>query len=85
MPFNRDTASKAGKKSKRGNAVIKSELKIKLGQIFNDTLDSIAIDELTMSEKIKLLQISINYVLSKEIQNDINEEENIKSIVFMPA
>ena len=85
MPFNRNTGSLAGKKSKRGNGVINKELKIKLGEIFNETLDSINVEELTTTEKIKLIQVTINYIMAKENTNESNNINDVKSIVFMPA
>ena len=41
MPFTKETASRAGKKSKRGKDVLDSELKEKLKLRFLDILESI--------------------------------------------
>ena len=60
MPFTKETASRAGKKSKRGKDVLDSELKEKLKLRFLDILESIDKKELTSTQKLMLS----NYVLS---------------------
>ena len=65
MPFTKETASRAGKKSKRGKDVLDSELKEKLKLRFLDILESIDKKELTSTEKLKYLQLSINYIIPK--------------------
>ena len=70
MPFTKETASKAGKKSKRGKDVLDSELKEKLKLRFLNILESIDKKELTSTEKLKYLQLSINYILPKGISEN---------------
>ena len=85
MPFTKETASRAGKKSKRGKDVLDSELKEKLKLRFLDILESIDKKELTSTEKLKFLQLSINYILPKISENHLEAQQSIKSILFMPA
>ncbi len=85
MPFTRKTASLAGKKSKRGKNILDSELKETLKSSFLEILKSIDKKELTSTEKLKYLQLSINYLLPKVIDNNKVQEQEIKSILFMPA
>ena len=68
MPFNRQSASKAGRSSKRGKSVLTKEIKEVLGKNFIKILDTLKIEELTTTEKIKLLQLSINYIIPKAIE-----------------
>ena len=85
MPFTKETASRAGKKSKRGKNVLDSELKEKLKLRFLDTLESIDKKELTSTEKLKFLQLSINYIIPKAQEKKIVGQQPIQSIMWLPA
>ncbi len=85
MPFTRQTAQLAGKKSKRGKNVLDYDLKQNLKINFLEILKSIDKRELTSTEKLKFLQISINYILPKISENHLEAQQSIKSILFMPA
>jgi len=85
MPFNRQSASKAGRSSKRGKSVLTKEIKEVLGQNFIKILDTIKIEELTTTEKIKLLQLSINYIIPKALEKNVEVQQPIQSIMWMPA
>ena len=85
MPFTKETASRAGKKSKRGKDVLDSELKEKLKLRFLDILESIDKKELTSTEKLKYLQLSINYILPKTKEKYSQEIHPIQSIMWLPA
>ena len=50
MPFNRQSASKAGRSSKRGKSVLTKEIKEVLGQNFINILDTLKIEELTTTD-----------------------------------
>ena len=68
MSFNSETARLAGKKSKRGPAkVLPPTIKEKLKILYEDTLDYLIInqEELSPSERIKLLTHISNYILPK--------------------
>ena len=54
MPFNSDTAREAGKKSKRGKARLGQELKERLEQLSNELIESIKIEELSGSDRVRL-------------------------------
>ena len=85
MPFTKETASRAGKKSKRGKDVLDSELKEKLKLRFLDILESIDKKELTSTEKLKFLQLSINYIIPKAQEKKIVGQQPIQSIMWLPA
>ena len=85
MPFNRQSASIAGKSSRRGKAEVTKEIKKNLGRAFQDILNSIIIEELTTTEKIKFLQLSINYIIPKALEKNIEVQQPIQSIMWMPA
>ena len=85
MPFTKETASRAGKKSKRGKNVLDSELKEKLKLRFLEILDSIDKKELTSTEKLKFLQLSINYIIPKAQEKKIVGQQPIQSIMWLPA
>jgi hypothetical protein len=85
MPFTRQTASIAGKKSKRGKNVLDYDLKENLKINFYEILKSLDKKNLTSTEKLKFIQLSINYILPKISENKFETQESIKSILFMPA
>ena len=85
MPFNRQSASIAGKSSKRGKAEVTKEIKKNLGRTFQEILNSIKIEELTTTEKIKLLQLSINYIIPKALEKNVKVHQPIQSIMWTPA
>ena len=85
MPFTRETASKAGKKSKRSKNILDSELKENLKLRFLDILESINKNELTSTEKLKYLQLSINYIIPKAQEKRSLEQQSIQSIMWLPA
>ena len=85
MPFTKETASRAGKKSKRGKDVLDSELKENLKLRFLDILESIDKKELTSTEKLKYLQLSINYIIPKAMDKKIDDQQPIRSIMWLPA
>ena len=85
MPFTRETASRAGKKSKRGKNVLDSDLKENLKINFLEILESIDKKELTPTEKLKFLQLSINYIIPKAQEKKIVGQQPIQSIMWLPA
>ena len=56
-----------------------------MGRTFQEILESIKIEELTTTEKIKFLQISINYIIPKALEKQIEVQHPIQSIMWMPA
>jgi ATP-dependent Lon protease len=55
---------------------ITAEIKQKLSQVIMDAMSSIDIDSMTQNEKLKLIQIGLQYVIPrlKQVEN-IEEEE----------
>ena len=68
MSFTPETAKAAGKKSKRGPAkILPPSTKEKLNILYEGLLDDLIVNqnELSNSEKIKLIQIISNYIVPK--------------------
>ena len=65
MPFNSDTEREAGKKSKRGKARLGQKLRERLEQLSNELIESIKIEELSSSDRVRLLGIVCSYILPK--------------------
>ena len=68
MPFNTETAKAAGKKSKRGpSKILGPNVKEKIAILYESVLDHLIVhqQELSMSERVKLLQSLSNYILAK--------------------
>ena len=67
MPFNSHTASIAGKKSKRRKSKLTPTVEDKLDLLVSENLYYLLghLDELTNSERIKLTQMTLNYIVPK--------------------
>ena len=68
MPFNKQTAREAGKKSKRGpSRKLEPNIKDKMELLYEEMLDHLLMHqkELSMSDRVKLVQSLSNYLLPK--------------------
>ena len=68
MPFNKETARVAGKKSKRGpSKKLEPNIKDKMELLYEEILDHLLMHqkELSMSDRVKLVQSRSNYLLPK--------------------
>ena len=68
MPFNKETAREAGKKSKRGpSKKLEPNIKDKMELLYEEILDHLLMHqkELSMSDRVKLVQSLSNYLLPK--------------------
>ena len=79
MSFTPETAKAAGKKSKRGPAkMLPPNTKEKLNILYEGLLDDLIINQndLSNSEKIKLVQIISNYIVpkTKPVRDEITLE-----------
>ena len=75
MGFNSETASEAGKKSRRGKAKHSSELREKLSDLTNDLIDTIDVSSLSQSERIALLRILATYTIPKLKHEQLEQVE----------
>ena len=64
MPFNSHTVRLAGKKSKQGKSKLSPNIQDKLDLLVSENIDCLlgSLDELTNSEKIKLVQILLTFL-----------------------
>jgi len=68
MPFNPETAKAAGQKSKRGpSKLLDPNIKEKMEILYEGVLDHLIMhqEDLSMSDRVKLLQSLSNYILPK--------------------
>ena len=80
MPFNPETAKVAGQKSKRGpSKVLDPNIKEKMEILYEGVLDHLIMhqEDLSMSDRVKLLQSLSNYILpkTKPVRDDITIEK----------
>ena len=80
MSFTPETAKAAGKKSKRGPAkMLPPSTKEKLNILYEGLLDDLIVNQndLSNSEKIKLVQIISNYIVpkTKPVRDEITLEK----------
>ena len=69
---------KTGGRKKGTPNKISSQVKEKLSQIIDETIDSLDISQMRPSEKIKLIQIGLQYIIPK---SHIEEQEEQKFTV----
>jgi hypothetical protein len=68
MPFNNETAREAGRKSKRGpSKKLDPNIREKMEPLYEEVLDHLLMHqkELSMSDRVKLVQSLSNYLLPK--------------------
>jgi hypothetical protein len=80
MPFNKETARVAGKKSKRGKAKkLDPTIKEKMEILYESVLDHLIVhqSELSNSDRVRLVQSLSNYLLpkTKSVRDDLTLEK----------
>ena len=80
MPFNPKTAKVAGQKSRRGpSKLLDPNIKEKMEILYEGVLDHLIMhqEDLSMSDRVKLLQSLSNYILpkTKPVRDDITIEK----------
>ena len=68
---------KTGGRKKGTPNKISSQIKEKLSQVIDETIDSLDISLMRPSEKIKLIQIGLQYIIPKPQIEEQQEEQNI--------
>ena len=82
MPFNPETAKVAGQKSKRGpSKFLDPNIKEKLEILYEGVLDHLIMhqEDLSMSDRVKLLQSLSNYILPKT--KSVRDEFTIQKLI----
>ena len=82
MPFNPETAKVAGQKSKRGpSKLLDPNIKEKMEILYEGVLDHLIMhqDDLSMSDRVKLLQSLSNYLLPKT--KSVRDEFTIQKLI----
>ena len=82
MPFNPETAKAAGQKSKRGpSRLLDPNIKEKMEILYEGVLDHLIMhqEDLSMSDRVKLLQSLSNYILPKT--KPIRDEFTIDKLI----
>ena len=75
MGFTSETATEAGRRSKRGKAKHSTELRAKLSDLTDELIDTIDIESLSQSELIALLRILATYTIPKLKHEQVDENE----------
>lgn len=82
MPFNPETAKAAGQKSKRGpSKFLDPNIKEKMEILYEGVLDHLIMhqEDLSMSDRVKLLQSLSNYILPKT--KSVRDEFTIQKLI----
>lgn len=84
MTFNKESGSKAGKKSKRGPAK-EVPVKTKMILLFEDLIEDLIRNKerLSIQQKIRVVQMLSNYIVpkTKSVEDDITSENKKEIIV----
>jgi len=77
--------NKYGSLSKRGKSKFSKEIKERLSQVIMDAMATIDIDSMTQNERLKLIQIGLQYVVprlkhTEEIKEEFPTEFQIEII-----
>ena len=75
MGFTSETATEAGRRSKRGKAKHSSELRAKLSELTDELIDTIDTESLSQSERIALLRILVAYTIPRLKHEQADEKE----------
>ena len=82
MPFNPETEKAAGQKSKRGpSKLLDPNIKEKMEILYEGVLDHLIMhqEDLSMSDRVKLLQSLSNYILPKT--KSVRDEFTIQKLI----
>jgi hypothetical protein len=87
MPFNPESAKKAGSKSKRG-PVKPPPVKTKMVQLFEDLISDLLKnkDKLSIQQKIRIVQLLSNYIVPKTksvIDDETLDKDKINQITIV--
>jgi hypothetical protein len=87
MPFNPESASKAGTKSKRG-PIKPPPVKTKMVQLFEDLIADLLKnkDKLTIQQKIRIVQLLSNYIVPKTksvVDDETLDKDKINQITIV--
>ena len=77
MGFTSETATEAGRRSKRGKAKHSTELRAKLSDLTDQLIDTIDVERLSQSESIALLRILATYTIPR-LKNEQLEQVETK-------
>jgi len=81
MPFTKESARAAGKKSRRGTSQkLDPSLKEKMQLLYEDVLDHLILHqhEISMSDRVKLIQSLSNYIIPKT--KPVRDEETLEKL-----
>ena len=67
--------NKYGSLSKRGKSKYSEEIKERLSQVIMDAMSTIDIDSMTQNERLKLIQIGLQYVVPRLKHTEETKEE----------
>lgn len=84
MPFTKESARAAGKKSRRGpSQKLDPSLKEKMQLLYEDVLDHLILHqhEISMSDRVKLVQSLSNYIIPKT--KPVRDEETLERLTIM--
>ena len=75
MGFTSETATEAGRRSKRGKAKHSTELRAKLSELTDELIDTIDLESLSQSERIALLRILATYTIPRLKHEQLEQVE----------
>ncbi len=71
------SGKKFGGRTKGTPNKLSSKIKEQLSLLITDTIDSLDLDTMTKSEKLKLIQLGLPYIITKAQSEEPQEEQSI--------
>ncbi|MDA9251395.1 hypothetical protein N9P51_01035 [bacterium] len=71
------TGKKFGGRQKGTPNKLSSKIKEKLSKLIDEVVASFDIEDMTKSERLKLIQLAMPYVLTKPQQEEVEQQQNI--------
>ncbi len=71
------TGKKFGGRQKGTPNKLSSKIKEKLSKLIDEVIASFDIEDMTKSERLKLIQLAMPYVLTKPQQEEVEQQQNI--------
>jgi len=73
------TGNKYGGRTKGTPNKLTSKIKEKLSSIISEAIDSLAIENMTKSERLKLIQLGLPYIVTKpQIEEPVQEQQKFQ-------
>ena len=79
------TGNKYGGRTKGTPNKLTSKIKDKLSSVINEAIDSLDLDDMTKSERLKLIQLGLPYIITKPQIEEPQQEQQMFQIEIIDS